>query len=93
MAKFLMNLGANPYAMNNQGLVPYEVATREDVRPYFQVCPLTHKPGVITCSNCNVISYCNIECQKKDYYDHKKICAIFQKRKNNQKKAAMALLS
>jgi len=35
VAKFLMNLGANPYAKNHQGLVPYEVAPREDVRPYF----------------------------------------------------------
>ena len=40
VAKFLMKLGANPYARNNQDLVPYEVATREDVRPYFAVCPV-----------------------------------------------------
>mmetsp|Transcript_38752 Transcript_38752/g.52600 ORF Transcript_38752/g.52600 Transcript_38752/m.52600 type:complete len:143 (-) Transcript_38752:157-585(-) len=32
VAKFLMNLGANPYARNNQGLVPYEVATRNEVK-------------------------------------------------------------
>ena len=84
VAKFLMKLGANPYARNNQELVPYEVATREDVRPYFAVCPVCLpqvKPGQIYCSNCNVIMYCDIDCQKKDYYKHKPTCVQFQKRK------------
>ena len=40
VAKFLMGLGAQPYARNNQDLVPYEVASRPDVRPYFAVCPV-----------------------------------------------------
>ena len=62
VAKFLMNQNADPYARNNQDLVPYEVATREDVRPYFAVCPVCYKPGAIYCGNCNVIMYCNIEC-------------------------------
>jgi len=85
VAKFLMNLGANPYARNNQDLVPYEVATREDVKPYFAVCPLCFKPGALFCNNCGVIMYCNVECQKKDYYRHKPICISFQKRKQGQK--------
>ena len=71
VAKFLMQLGANPYARNHQDLVPYEVATREDVKPFFAVCPLCFNPGLINCQNCHVIMYCNIECQKKDYYKHK----------------------
>ena len=25
--------------------------------------------------------YCNVECQKKDYYKHKGACATFQNRK------------
>ena len=45
VAKFLMQLGANPYARNHQDLVPYEVATREDVKAYFSVCPVCFKPG------------------------------------------------
>ena len=85
-----MNLGANPYVKNNQELVPYEVATREDVRPYFAVCPLCFKPGTILCQNCSVIYYCNIECQKKDYYDHKKLCVQFQKRRNQQRRQTSA---
>ena len=62
VAKFLMNLGANPYARNNLDQVPYEVATREDVKPYFAVCPVCYKPGQIPCNNCHVIMYCNVEC-------------------------------
>ena len=77
VAKFLMNLGANPYARNNQDLVPYEVATRDDVKPYFAVCPVDFKPGHIHCNNCSIIMYCNIECQKKDYYKHKQTCISF----------------
>ena len=77
VARFLMNLGANPYAKNNQDLVPYEVTTREDVKPYFAVCPCCLKPGHIMCNNCSVIMYCNVECQKKDFYKHKALCATF----------------
>lgn len=77
VAKFLMRLGANPYAMNNQNLVPYEVATREDVRPYFAVCPVCFQPGQIYCNNCSIIMYCNVECQKKDFYRHKSLCTQF----------------
>ena len=82
VAKFLMSLGAQPYARNNEGLVPYEVAPREDVRPDFAVCPVCMKPGVIACKFCHVIMYCNVDCQKKDFYNHKKLCNVFQKRKN-----------
>ena len=85
VAKFLMNLGADPYARNNQGLVPYEVCTQADKVPYFAVCPVCFKPGYNECSNCHVIMYCNVECRKKDYYNHRKMCAIFQKRKALQK--------
>ena len=35
VAKFLMNLGANPYARNNSGNVPYEEVTRDEVLPFF----------------------------------------------------------
>ena len=84
VAKFLMSLGAQPYARNNQELVPYEVAVREDVRPYFAVCPVSFKPGVIACSHCHVIMYADVDCQKKDYYNHKKICQIFQRRKTKK---------
>lgn len=49
VAKFLMNLGANPYARNNLDLVPYEVAHLDHVRPEFAVCPIDKKSGTITC--------------------------------------------
>jgi len=79
-----MQLGANPYAKNNQDLVPYEVATREDVKPYFAVCPVCFKPGKVLCGNCSVIYYCDIECQKKDYYKHKVLCNSFNRRRGGK---------
>ena len=66
--------------------VPYEVATREDVKPFFAVCAVCFKEGKIYCANCSVIMYCNVECQKKDYYRHKPVCASFQKRKDGVKR-------
>jgi len=69
--------------------VPYEVAHREDVRPYFSVCPVCHKPGSLTCNHCHVIKYCDIECQKKDFHNHKKICTIFKRRKELTKGGSM----
>jgi ankyrin repeat protein len=62
IAKYLINLGANPYARNNQELVPYEVAHLDHVRPEFQVCPVCKKSGTIICNYCTVIKYCDIEC-------------------------------
>ena len=74
--------------MNKMGLVPYEVATQEYVKPYFSVCPVCFNPGVIACTHCNVIMYDNVECQKKDYYNHKKLCQLFQKRKTKTRGVA-----
>ena len=35
VAMYLLKLGANPYALNKRGNVPYEEVTREDVLTYF----------------------------------------------------------
>ena len=82
VAIFLLKLGANPYARNNLGNVPYEEVSKDDVLQYFQVCIVCKKYGGIVCNHCNVVRYCNIECQKKDWIAHKKLCTIFRKRNN-----------
>ena len=61
VAKFLMSLGADPYARNNEELVPYEVVTREEIRNEFAVCPVTGKPGTIVCKFCHVIWYFSVD--------------------------------
>ena len=35
VATFLFDLKANPYATNNQGQVPFEVAVRTDIKQFF----------------------------------------------------------
>ena len=37
---FLINLGANAYARNKKGFVPYELTGRDEVRAAFMVCAL-----------------------------------------------------
>jgi len=43
VATFLIKLGANPYAHNRKGMVPYEMTSRDDVRPAFIVCGYCQK--------------------------------------------------
>lgn len=43
VGSFLINLGANPYARNRKGYVPYELNSRDDVRPFFLVCAFCQK--------------------------------------------------
>jgi MYND finger len=61
---------------NNEGYVPYEVCTNDVVRPHFCVCPICKKMGTINCQACNVVKYCDVECQKKDFHPHKKLCKL-----------------
>lgn len=82
LAKFLLTLGANPYVRNLQGFVPYEICTNDEVRAHFCVCPCCKKPGVILCQTCQVVKYCDVECQKKDFLNHKKNCKALQNRVN-----------
>jgi hypothetical protein len=35
VAIYLLKLGANPYARNLEGNVPYELVTRDEVLPFF----------------------------------------------------------
>lgn len=86
VAKFLIDLGADPYRQNNAGNIPVEEVTKDDVIQCFQVCVMCKKFAPMLCNHCNVVRYCNIECQKKDWLGgHKKICAKFRKR--NEKNA------
>mmetsp|Transcript_5853 Transcript_5853/g.5284 ORF Transcript_5853/g.5284 Transcript_5853/m.5284 type:complete len:108 (+) Transcript_5853:3-326(+) len=54
VGRFLLELGANPYARNRKGFVAYELAVREDLKLHFQVCPicLQASPGHIQCNHC-----------------------------------------
>eukprot|EP00347_Sterkiella_histriomuscorum_P019677 403340709 len=86
---FLINLGANPYARNRKGFVPYELTGREEVKAAFMVCALCQKSSInngnqlgymMQCNHCFVVRYCDIECQKKDWQNHKKVCDNFKRR-------------
>ena len=43
VASFLVRLGANPYALNASGNVPYEEVTRNDVIEHFWICGVCKK--------------------------------------------------
>lgn len=81
VGSFLLKLGADPYARNKKGMVPYEMTLREEVVVSFAVCLVCLKtPTVISCNHCNVIRYCDVECQKKDWIPHKRVCELFKRR-------------
>ena len=78
---FLLKLGAEPYARNKKGIVAYELSSREEVQAVFAVCVICNRaPTTICCNHCVVIRYCDVECQKKDWIPHKKVCDLFKKR-------------
>jgi hypothetical protein len=83
VAAFLLKLGANPYAMNANGNVPYEEVTRDEVIETFWVCMNCKKSNAtLLCDNCSVVRYCSTECRQKDWMKHKKnVCKKFQDRK------------
>jgi len=83
VAVFLIKLGANPYSRNKDGNIPVEEVTNEQVADIFKVCIVCRKLSNILCQHCNVVRYCNIECQKKDYQAHKRECFKFRKRNKN----------
>lgn len=85
LAKFLLDLGANPYMRNSQGFVPYEMCTDDSVKEHFCVCPVCKKTATLACQGCNIVKYCDVECQKKDYLPHKKLCKLFQTRGTKNK--------
>lgn len=72
VAVFLMKLGANPYSQNKLGVIPYEDVTKEEVLPYFQVCLVCKKPAPVVCKYCNIVRYCSLDCQQKDWKPHQK---------------------
>ncbi|CDW78136.1 ankyrin repeat [Stylonychia lemnae] len=89
VGQFLINLGANPYSRNRKGFVPYELTGRDDVKAAFMVCALCTRSSLnngnlvgymMQCNHCFVVRYCDIECQKKDWQNHKKVCENFKKR-------------
>ena len=81
VGNFLLKLGADPYARNKKGFVPYEMSSNQEVNQNFAVCFVCQRtPSTITCNHCVVIKYCDVECQKKDWIPHKKICDLFKKR-------------
>jgi len=80
VATFLIKLNANPYARNNAGNIPVEEVTKEEVAEVFMVCFICKKPAHVVCNHCNVVRYCGIECQKKDFSTHKRDCAKYKKR-------------
>lgn len=59
-------------------MVPYEELVDEKAKSSFQVCKVCLKPADKFCKDCQVVAYCTVECQKKDFQLHsKKICPIF----------------
>lgn len=52
VAEFLLNLGANPYARNNECKIPYELCTNDEIVNVFMVCPLCKKQALIPCQTC-----------------------------------------
>lgn len=74
VAIFLIKLGANPYAQNQAGTVPYEDVQKEEALPYFKVCAICKKPAVQMCKNCSLVGYCGLECQQKDWKNHQRLC-------------------
>lgn len=81
VGSFLLRLGANPYARNKKGIVPYELNLREEVRNVFGICIVCSSvPTSQCCNHCKVVRYCNVECQKKDWIPHKRVCDLFKKR-------------
>jgi hypothetical protein len=38
------------------------------------LCKICNKPGDSKCARCKKIHYCSVECQKKDWPEHKKYC-------------------
>lgn len=81
VGSFLLKLGADPYARNKKGMVPYEMTSKEDVQTMFSICVVCSK-GItnICCTYCNVIRYCDVECQKKDWIPHKRVCDLYKRR-------------
>ena len=81
VGSFLLKLGADPYARNKKGLVPYEMNTREEIQQVYSVCMVCQSaPALILCNYCSVIRYCNLECQKKDWIPHKRVCDLYKRR-------------
>ena len=79
VATFLIKLGADPYARNYAGNTPSEECTKDEIAEVFMVCFVCKKPGTVVCNHCNVVRYCGIECQKKDFTTHKRDCAKYKK--------------
>lgn len=62
-------------------MVPYEMTAREEVVTTFAVCLVClRNPTPISCTHCNVIRYCDVECQKKDWIPHKRVCELYKRR-------------
>ena len=81
VGSFLLKLGAEAYARNKKGIVAYELNSREEVRSVFAVCVVcSAAPTTYSCNHCRVIRYCNVECQKKDWIPHKRVCELYKKR-------------
>lgn len=63
-----------------------EVMCHEEVESYSKffnpnmchVCKKSDQGNVVTCNQCYMISYCNIEHKQKDHSNHEQICTVMQ---------------
>ena len=54
-------------------------------------CKLCSKIGEYKCSKCGKVIYCSIECQLKDWVNHKNNCININNKNNNNRKSPISL--
>ena len=52
---------------------------RPDIQPFCFGCGIYRDSKLQQCKECRVANYCSVECQKKDWSEHKAMCGPLQK--------------
>ncbi len=54
-----------------------KISTEKNMNGCCDVC-LVKKPKLQKCGKCRISAYCGIDCQRKDWSEHRKVCKLFQ---------------
>lgn len=66
--------GFDPYSAENRAILQDIEANRKNMVKCTH-CKKVHEQKLNKCSACKMAAYCDQECQKKDWKEHKQICA------------------